>query len=64
MSQIDCDHTDDPVCPHCGHVVTDAWELDFNVIEQCEIECDECHKPFRVTRDCSVSYSTEIKAEL
>mgnify|MGYP003395084511 CR=1 FL=1 len=24
-----CDWTDNPVCPHCGYVERDAWEIDF-----------------------------------
>jgi hypothetical protein len=59
MSDIDCDYTDDPVCPHCSNLYSDAWEISFNAIETAEVECESCEKSFKVTRHTSVNYSTE-----
>jgi len=53
-------HTDDPVCPHCGEIVCDAWELfvhDANEVVE-EWECIGCNKPYRIERHIDVSYST------
>lgn len=63
MSEIDTDCTDDPVCPYCGKVYSDAWEVTFGHSEQTELECyaEDCGKLFDVTRDISVSYSTYQK---
>lgn len=39
------DHTgtDQPICPHCGHVHHDAYEWRG---EDGEAECEDCGKPF------------------
>lgn len=51
--------SDEPVCPHCGEIVGDAWELDFTR-ETIEVECAElgCRKRFSITRDVRITYET------
>mgnify|MGYP007083488473 CR=1 FL=1 len=58
----DHEYTADPVCPHCGAVQRDAWEIDFGGCEgTTEIDCGECEKPMEVSRHCSVTYTTAKK---
>ncbi len=42
--EIRTQHTDNPVCPHCGYVHRDSWEWDG---EDGDHECDSCGEPFR-----------------
>lgn len=41
-------HTDDPICPHCGHVDTNWWDHSSSGDEAWDVECGECGKPYRV----------------
>lgn len=50
----DTDYTDEIVCPHCGYECSDSWEM-----EEGRHECGDCCRPFMVTRNVSVHYSTE-----
>ena len=52
---IDCDYTNEIVCPYCGHEKTNSWEYDG---DDGEIECDECGMKFAYVRNVSVDYST------
>ena len=58
---IDIQFTAMPVCPHCGHVDKDAWELNFE--GGCEGEttssCGKCGRDYSVSKRISVFYSTE-----
>lgn len=49
-------------CPFCGYQDKESWKaFDLNE-EDKETECSECGKPFHVTRNVSVDYtSREIK---
>ena len=49
------DYTDEPVCPHCGNEMSDAWELQHEVNE---VDCGWCDKPMKVIRHIEVTYST------
>ena len=53
-------YTSDIVCPHCGYVDQDSWEVgrgeEGDIGEQ---DCGRCEKPFSAQRHISVSYSTE-----
>lgn len=43
------------ICPYCGWVDNDSWELD----EDDGInECGSCEKEFNVSREIEISYST------
>lgn len=48
--------TPEIVCPWCGHIKTDSWELicDFDD----EYECSECEKVFEYERDFKVTYTS------
>lgn len=49
----------DPVCPHCGHRMQDAWELNLEDGEGQEHECGECFKTYYVERHVSVNYTSK-----
>lgn len=57
-NEFDCWCTEDPVCPHCGHVykgwIDEGWEINGEVCT-----CDNCNKDFRVHAEYDVSYITE-----
>ena len=56
---IDHEHTNLPVCPHCGKEVEDTFELGFDGDEgEVEVECYGCKKEFIITQHIRVSYST------
>lgn len=52
---IETEFTPLPVCPYCGHEVSDAWEYRNDEFEH---ECSNCEKRFTVTRDLDVTYCT------
>jgi hypothetical protein len=49
-----------PVCPHCGYVDSDAWEIDFGPGLEGDtiVACDHCGEDYKVFRYVSVSYSS------
>lgn len=55
--EIDHSNTDEAVCPHCGHELSDSWELSDNA----EIMCPECEGEFEVERIVHCTYSTSKK---
>ena len=57
MPKIEHEYEADPVCPNCGHKLSDAWELSG---EDGEIECD-CGVDYVWVRHVTVAYSTSIK---
>lgn len=42
------------VCPYCGYVHHDSWELD----DEDKIFCNNCEKEFFVCREIVATYST------
>lgn len=54
-------HTINAICPWCGYEHLDTWDFfDRNTEETVEgAECDRCGRPFTITRNVSVTYSTE-----
>ncbi len=57
--QDDLKHNDSPVCPHCGAVYRDAWEIPFDSGEDsCDIDCGNCEQTYEVFRNISVTYCT------
>jgi transcription elongation factor Elf1 len=61
----DCEYQNDATCPHCGYVVRDSWEINFqNSGGEVEMTCGECEKDFIVWRQIQVTYSTRPKEEL
>lgn len=57
---IDTEHRDNPICPYCGHLRKDAWEINFGpgIEGWNEITCGNCEKEYFVERHCTVTYST------
>lgn len=55
MSEIDHEGTYETVCPYCGYVNRDSWELDDNG----EQWCGGCEREFRYERHVDVTYSTK-----
>lgn len=51
---------DHPVCPYCGHVEYDAWEIDFGHEDNASIDfpCPSCDKEYLLERSIIVSYTT------
>lgn len=54
----DCSHENECVCPYCGDVNADSWELGTGGEEDGETECGSCGRPYTYQRHVSVSYST------
>ena len=53
----------EPECPYCGHLVRDAWELNFGGMEgETTHECGHCEREFTVERSVSISYTTRPSA--
>ena len=54
----DTSWTDEPVCPHCGYVETDSWEIDFggDFGSETESTCDSCGEEYFLRRHCVVTY--------
>ena len=50
----DTDYTDEVVCPYCGYEHQDSYEY-----EDGEIDCQRCDNKFNLTKEVSVSYTTE-----
>ncbi len=63
-AEIEHDHTRDPVCPHCGHAVRDAWEIPFGGepegVEEGH-ECGRCEGVFDIQREITVRYTTTAR---
>ena len=51
--------TDQPVCPHCGHIEQDAWEIDFGGCDgSTEVTCNSCGEEYFLTRMVSFYYKS------
>ena len=61
--EIDHEFKDNIVCPHCGFEHRDSYEWGQWNDECGEGECSECEKPFKWSREISVSYSTKKLGE-
>lgn len=54
----------EPICPHCGHVEPDAWEIDFGpgLDGEREVSCNSCGEDYFLERIVSVDYkSSKLK---
>lgn len=61
MSTIDCDNTDEPICPYCGEEFPVCEDWGWNALNQADTECPACGNTYRVTAEYSVTYTTEKK---
>ena len=48
------EYTPEVVCPHCGYVSSDSWEM-----TEGDRVCADCENRFVMTRHQEVTYSTE-----
>lgn len=55
MERIDTSGTDHLVCPYCGYVDQDSWELSDS---DDEYECPKCGKVFAYEREYILSYTS------
>lgn len=55
ITEDDCFHTKDVVCPWCGYVHQESYEFPGDG----EDECEDCGKRFRYSRTVSVTYTTK-----
>lgn len=59
MDNINCEYTDEIICPHCGYEYSDSWEYGSDSEDIGLEECPECEKGFYATRRVEITYSTE-----
>lgn len=57
--EIDCEGTDEIVCPYCGYEHGDSWEASNSG----EDTCSSCGKSFFYERETTVKYSTTKNCE-
>jgi transcription elongation factor Elf1 len=57
MKDIDTQYTKDPICPHCGKSMSDAWELDLGD-DELEYDCGHCEEPMMICRNIEITYCT------
>lgn len=55
---IDHSFTDNIVCPYCGHIDIDSWDIDPGAEDLGLLECDECGESFYAERHISIDYTT------
>jgi uncharacterized Zn-finger protein len=60
VSEIKHEFTPNAVCPYCGHIDRDSWELGDGGTDG-ETECGACEKTYLWERNIIVEYSTKIK---
>lgn len=46
-----------PTCPHCGHELTDAWEVFSEMEQTVDVDCGSCEEVFSLTRMATFHYS-------
>ncbi len=53
--------TDAPICPHCGNVEDNAWEINFGpgLDGDTEYICNDCGEEYFLQRHVSTSYSSQ-----
>lgn len=55
---IEHEYTAEIVCPYCGYVFSDSWEVDSGEEDMGEIDCGRCEQAMIAYRNVSVTYST------
>ena len=58
MKKINCEYTDDVICPYCGHVQMDSWELIPDHEECSETDCGECGEAFEYCVHKSITFTS------
>jgi transcription elongation factor Elf1 len=59
LDEIDCDYTDNIICPYCGWEDVDSWENEPGEEDIGLMSCGRCEKEFYAERYISTSYSTK-----
>ena len=59
--RYDTELTDFIVCPHCGYVDKDSWEIDFGpgLDGDTHVVCDKCEEVFFVSRIVDIKYTSQ-----
>lgn len=57
-SGIDHTGTDEIVCPHCGGIHDDSWELHRNSEESNSMDCHHCRTEFGFRANLTVTCTT------
>ena len=61
--KIDHEFTNNAVCPYCGYIDTDSWELGGGFgseqSDDGETECGKCEREYRWHREIVITFSTE-----
>lgn len=56
----DTELTREPVCPLCGYVERDAWEIDFGGIEGETVHtCLSCSQDYSLSKTVTTYYTSE-----
>ena len=58
MVEINCSYTSEIVCPYCGYMHRDSWDMWPNDREENDIYCHHCDRDFTVSRDVSITYTS------
>jgi hypothetical protein len=61
--KMDTDYTPNLVCPYCGYINQDSWEvnIDEGLEWDSDVDCGGCEKTFRASKYCTIRYSTKQK---
>ena len=59
MDELDHTLADEIVCPFCGRIYPDGWELSDIMGKIGELECDACEKAFTAYRFTTIKYTTK-----
>lgn len=51
------------VCPWCGHINENSWELDFGSSDYVDTTCPHCGKAIHIYLDIEVTYETSKREE-
>jgi transcription elongation factor Elf1 len=56
--EIDTRYTRDLVCPYCGHVETDSWEMAAGGVDGDvgTTNCGECDREYEYTINVDITY--------
>lgn len=59
--KFDTDYKTNIVCPHCGYVDRDPWDVDFGpgVEGDAVIDCSDCGKSMSVQKTATIKYSSK-----
>jgi DNA-directed RNA polymerase subunit RPC12/RpoP len=61
QDDIDCEYTDEVVCPHCGYKYECSYEMFPGQDTETTEKCIECNKEFIANSETEVTYTTYKK---